>query len=124
MIKITAHSVIHSISPVLQITETFQKRVLVLNDYWERDGNINDNLVAIDFTGERMALLDTVAPGQRVAVEAAVNGRESNGRYWVSLKGLTVTPIQAQPQQLYQQPPLQQSVQSPQSAQKLDKLPF
>lgn len=119
MIKFTATSRIHSISPVVQVTERFQKRELVLDDSWSRDGQDHPNFIAVEFSGDRMALLDNFAPGQRVNVEIVVNGRVKDGRIFNSLRGLSVTPYQpAQYQQgapagQFQQFPQQQYPQQP-----------
>lgn len=94
MIKLTATAPIFDISPVIQVSEKFQKRELVLNDSWEKDGQSHANLVVIEFSGERMAQLDNFCNGQRVTVEAVVNGREYNGRYFNTIRGLSVTPYQ------------------------------
>lgn len=99
MIKLTATALVHSVSPVLQVNSSFQKRELVLNDSWERDGEVHDNFVLIEFVGDKMPMLDTIAPGQRVTVEAFVNGREYQGRYFTTLRGLSVAPYQQAPQQ-------------------------
>lgn len=81
----------------------FQKRELILNDSWERNGETHENYVSIEFTGEKMAMLDTIMPGQRVTVEACVNGREYQGRYYTSIRGLSVAPYQPQQQPAPQQ---------------------
>lgn len=100
MIKVTATALAHSVSPVMQVGQgNFQKRELILNDSWESNGEVHDNFVLVEFTGDRMAQLDTIMPGQRVTVEACVNGREYQGRYYTSLRGLSVAPYQPQPQQ-------------------------
>ena len=107
MIKLTAVGVIYSISPVVSVGENFQKRELVIDDSWvDRDQQVHPNYVCIEFSGERMALLDQFQPGQRVSVEAMVNGREYNGRYFVSLRGLTVIlpMVQQTQQQQYSAP--------------------
>lgn len=108
MIKSTANSRIHSISPVMQVTERYQKRELVLDDSWtDNSGQLRPNFLVIDFTGDRMAWLDNYKPGQVVTVEFAINGRESqNGKIFHSLKALKIAPYQPQqqyPQQGYQQ---------------------
>lgn len=95
MIKLTATAPIHYISPVMQVSENFQKRELILNDSWEKDGKNYPNYVLIEFTGDKMSLLDNFAPGQRVTVEAYVNGREYQGRYFNTIKGMNVMPYQA-----------------------------
>lgn len=96
MIKLTATALIHYISPVMQVTENFQKRELILNDSWERDGKTYPNFVVIEFSGDKMAQLDNFAPGQRVTVEAYVNGREHQGRVFNTIKGQTVALYQPQ----------------------------
>jgi hypothetical protein len=101
MIKLTAVGVIHSISPVINVSATFSKREVVIDDTWVGSDNTpHPNYVAIEFTGDRIAMLDQFAPGQRVSIEAAVNGRDYNGRYFVSLRGLSIAQptVQAQPQ--------------------------
>lgn len=109
MIKFQATSLIHSISPVLQVTERFQKRELVLNDSWQKDGEVHHNFILIEFSGDKMAMLDNFAPGQRVTVECVVNGREYNGRIYNTIKGLKIEHYQQQqPGQYGQQPPYPQ----------------
>ncbi len=103
MIKLTATALIHYISPVLQVSENFQKRELILNDSWERDGKTYQNFVIIEFTGDKMALLDGYTPGQRVSIEAIINGREYQGRYFNTIKGMGIVPYQPQ------QPPVSTS---------------
>lgn len=104
MIKFTAIGVIYSISPVVNVGENFQKREIVIDDTWiDREQNAHPNFVAIEFSGERMALLDQFQPGQRVCVDVMVNGREYNGRYFTSLRGLNVTLPAVQQQQPTQQ---------------------
>ena len=118
MIKLTATSLIHSISPVMQVSEKFAKRELVLNDSWERDGITHPSFVVIEFTGENMNILDNFTPGQRVTVEAYVNGREYNGRFYNTIKGASITPYQAQQPGGYAQPqaPAYQQPSYPQAA--------
>lgn len=96
MIKLTATALIHYISPVLQVSENFQKRELILNDSWEKDGKSYPNFVLIEFTGDKMSLLDNYAPGQRVTVEAYVNGREYQNRYFNTIRGMGIIPYQPQ----------------------------
>lgn len=123
MIKLTAVGSIYKISPVIRVNDNFQKREIVIDDSWiDKEQNVRQNLICIEFTGERMAILDTLAPGQRVSVEAIVNGREHEGRYYNTLRGLTATPLQqaqqpqqpAPQQQGYAQQPYQQAAYPPQ----------
>ena len=103
MIKLTATSLVHSISPVLQVTERFCKRELILNDSWKKDDEVHHNFVLIEFTGDKMALLDNFAPGQRVTVECVVNGREHQGRIFNTIKGLKIEHYQQQQPGQYSQ---------------------
>ena len=98
MIKFQATALIHSISPVINVTDKFQKRELILNDSYDRDGNHYSSFVIVEFTGDRMAQLDYYAPGQRVTVEGIINGREYNNRIYNTVKGQTIAPYQQQAQ--------------------------
>ena len=109
MIKlaITGGAIIYSISPLQEIPSKnggapFLKRELIIDDSWsDRDGAVHPNFVLVEFTGDKMSLLDNFLPGQRVNVDACVNGREYNGRMITFIKGLGITPYQEQPQQGY-----------------------
>lgn len=101
MVKFQATATIFSISPVITIPsktggQPFYKRELILDDSWEKDGQRYANYVLVEFQGEKMQILDTYAPGQRVNVEGAINGREYNGKYFNTVKGLSITPCQTQ----------------------------
>lgn len=112
-LQIQGGAVIYSISQVLEIPsktggDPFRKRELIIDDSWtDRDGIVHPNFVLIEFTGDKMGLLDNFRPGQRVNVEARVNGREHNGRVYTSIKGLGITPYQELPQQGYSRQPQQ-----------------
>lgn len=121
MIKFSAtNALVHSVSPVMQVTDKFQKREIIIDDSWEKDGNRYSNYVCIEFTGEKMAQLDAVFPGQRVTIEGMLTGREYNGRIFNTVKGLSVALYQPQPQQqtggYAQQQPQYQQPQAYQSA--------
>lgn len=112
------------VTPVQEIPtrsgQMFRKREIVLDDTWTgQDGVCHPNLVGIEFTGERMNLLDPLAPGQLVRFEAAVNGREADGRVFVSLRGLTIAPHQPAPAQ-----PMQQQPQQMPQQQQIQQQPF
>lgn len=102
MIKFTAIGPVHYISPVIQVSDMFAKRELVINDSQMNNGQLYENYVMIEFSGDRMAQLDQLQPGQVVKVDCFVNGREHQGRWFVSLRGLRVAPYITQ--QTYQQP--------------------
>ena len=123
MSKTTIIAKIYYINPVETVGERgFQKRTVILDESRTKDGNSYPNFIPVEFTGDRMAMLDQFAQGQLVQVEAFVEGREYNGRYYVNIKGWTISPYQ--PQQAYQQQPQQgqyaqqpQYQQAPQSSQ-------
>lgn len=108
-LQIPGGAIIYSISQVQEIPSKnggnpYRKRELIIDDSWtDREGILRPNFVAVDFSGDKMNLLDNFQPGQRVNVDACVNGREYNGRMFTSIKGLGITPYQAQPQQGYTQ---------------------
>lgn len=106
MIKLTATALVHAVTPVTEIQsknggQPFQKRELILDDSWEKDGNRYPNFCSIEFSGDAMSQLNGIYPGQKVTVEAYVNGREWNGRILNSIRGRSVTPAQTP---AYQQP--------------------
>lgn len=117
-LQMTGGAIIYSISPVQEIPSKnggapFQKRELILDDTWaDRDGVVHPNYVLVEFSGDKMGLLDNFQPGQRVVVNACINGREHNGRVFTSIKGLGISAYQ--PQQGYTQQPQQGYAQQPQ----------
>lgn len=118
-LQIPGGATIHSISPIIEIPSKnggtpFQKRELVIDDAWaDREGTLHPNYVLIEFSGDKMQLLDSFQPGQRVNIDACVNGREYNGRIFTTIKGFGISPYQQpQPQQAYQQPAQQPAQQS------------
>jgi len=119
-LQISGGTIIYSISQVQEIPsknggDPFRKRELILDDSWvDRDGVLHPNYILVEFTGDKMSLLDNFQPGQRVNVDACVNGREYNGRVFTSIKGLGITPCQEQPQHGFGQQP--QQGYAPQSA--------
>lgn len=95
MIKLKATALIRSISPVIEIPsrsggQSFLKRELVLDESWTKDGKNYENVVLIEFTGDKMAQLDAFTQGQRVNVEAYVSGREYQGKVFNTIKGSTI----------------------------------
>ncbi len=104
MIKFQATAIIHDISPVIDIPsknggQGFQKRELILDDSWTKDGNTYPNFILIEFSGDKMSQLDNFMPGQRVTVDVYVSGREYQGRYFNTIRGISVALFQPQPQQ-------------------------
>lgn len=137
MIKLIATAPIYLISPMVEVAsktggQPFQKRELLLDDSWtDNEGKPHTNIVSIEFTGDKMALLDQFFPGQKVTVEAYVNGRESGGRYFNTIRGAKIAPYQPQqqaqpqqPQQPYQQPPTAQPYYGQQPQQPMNAQPF
>ena len=100
MIKFQANNaLIHSISPVIAIPsktggQDFQKRELVIDDSWDKDGRRYPNYVLIEFSGDRMGSLDAYMPGHHVNVEGMICGREHNGRIFNTVRGLSIAPSQ------------------------------
>lgn len=115
MIKITASLPIISISPVMQVSDRFSKRELILDDGWEKDGQRYESPICVEFTGEQlMQQLDQYGPGMIATVEGYISGREYNGRYYTSIRGRSISPYQAPQSQAYQQPYQQGCQQAPQ----------
>lgn len=111
MVSFKATGPIHSISPVIEIPSktggnSFLKREVVIDDSWvDRDTNPHTNYVLIEFSGDQlMQQLDYFRPGQRVVIDVCVNGREYNGRIFISLKGRGISEYQPQQQPQAQQP--------------------
>ena len=104
MIKFSAtNALVHSVTPVIEIEyrsggQPFCKRELIIDDSWDKDGKHYANFVSIEFTGDKMAQLDSVYPGMRVNVDGLLSGREYNNRIYNSVRGQSVSPYQAQQQ--------------------------
>ncbi len=95
MIKVKVTALIHQISQVIEVPnqnggQPFRKRELVLNEKWERNGEQFNNFIVIEFSGDKMIQLDNFVPGQLVAVEAFVNGRDSKGKFFNTIKGQSI----------------------------------
>ena len=106
MIKFQATAAIRYISEVIEVPsksggQPFQKRELVLDDSWDKDGQHYANFILIEFSGEKMSALDGFYPGQRVTVDCILSGREYNVRVFNTVRGQSVTLVQ---QQQYSQP--------------------
>lgn len=118
-LSISGGATIFSISPVQEIPsktggDPFRKRELIIDDSWiDRDGTPHPNFVPVEFTGDKMSLLDNFQKGQRVNIDAYINGREYNGRVFTTIKGIGISPYQGQPQQGYNQQPQQGYAQQP-----------
>lgn len=100
MIKFQATAKVHSVSPVLEIASKsgnpFRKRELILDDSFTRDGQTYQSFVLVEFTGDRMSMLDGFFPGQLVNVEGVINGRPYNDKVFNTVKGMKITPYQSQ----------------------------
>ena len=110
MIKFQGNNVlVHSVSQVIEIEsrnggQPFQKRELIIDDSWEKNGVLYPNFVLIEFTGDRMSLLDNIYSSMRVNVEGMISGREYNNKIFTTVRGQSVTPYQ--PQQQYAPAPM------------------
>lgn len=120
-LQIQGGAVIHSISPILEIPSKnggapFQKRELILDDSWiDNNGSTHPNYVCVEFTGDRMPLLDNFHAGQRVSVDARITGRVFNDRIFMSIRGFGISAYQPpQQQQGYAQQPAYTAQPAPQ----------
>ena len=129
---------VHSVSQVLQVPtqsgKPFEKRELVLNcsTYNSQTGELMENFIKFEFTGDKMVLLNSLQVGQRVVVSFALQGRsytnKSTGHtdYFTSIRGYKIEqpqtrvttqpgdykPQQAPPQPVYAQQAPQQPYQT------------
>ena len=109
MIKFSGTNVlVHFVSQVITMPsktggQDFQKRELIIDDSWDKDGKHYPNFVSIEFTGDKMSQLNGIYPGMRVNIEGMLNGREYNNRIFNTVRGQSVTPYQ--PQQQYSSAP-------------------
>ena len=55
--------------------------------------------INVEFVQDKVALLDTLQPGQEVTVSFDIRGREYNGRYFNNLQGWKVAILGSQPAQ-------------------------
>ena len=110
---------VHSVSQLLQVpTQTgkqFEKRELVLNcsSYNSQTGEPIENYIKFEFTGDKMALLDSLQVGQRIVVSFSLQGRSYTNRstnhtdYFTSIRGYKIeqpqTKVASQPGE-YRQP--------------------
>jgi single-strand DNA-binding protein len=53
--------------------------------------------INIEFVQDKVALLDTLAPGQEVTVSFDLRGREYNGRYFNNLQGWKIVTLGNEP---------------------------
>ena len=101
MIKFQATAIIHYISAVIEVPsksggQPFQKRELILDDSWDKDGQHYANFIVIEFSGEKLSQLDGFWQGQRVTVDCILSGREYNGRVFNTVRGQSIAPAQQQ----------------------------
>lgn len=88
MAQVTISGSIKVIGNVQDVSASFRKRELVIT---EPSGQRPQH-IPIEFTQDRVTLLDSFRPGEEVTVTAFVNGREWTGRdnvtkYFLSLSG-------------------------------------
>ena len=109
---------VHSVSQILQVPtqsgKPFEKRELVLNcsSYNSQTGEPIENFIKFEFTGDQMALLDSLQVGQRIVVSFSLQGRSYTNRqghtdYFTSIRGYKIeqpqTKVASQPGE-YRQP--------------------
>ena len=79
-----------AILPPVVTKSGFTVQTLLLDD----DSNPRyPQRVPVEFGGDRIALLASLAQGQDAEVTFSVSGREYNGRHFVSLRGLGVSVV-------------------------------
>lgn len=88
MASVTINGTVKLVGQTQQVSEKFSKRELVIT---EQGGQFPQH-IPVEFTQDRMSLLDPIAPGDQVTVTAFVNGREWTGRdgvtkHFLSLRG-------------------------------------
>jgi len=66
---------------------TFVKRSVILEIPDEKYAN---NIYSIEFFGDKIGIVDSLKEGQYVSINCLVKGRESKGKYFVSLSGVDV----------------------------------
>ena len=89
--KFDVTAVIKEIGAVESVgAKGFQKRNLILS---EESGQY-ENLVCVEFSGDKLATPETFTEGQTVTVSGFVNCREWNGKYFTSLRGSFINPAQ------------------------------
>ena len=65
----------------------FIKRELVVS---VQDGQYTQE-ICVEFVKDKVALLDSLQPGQPVSISFNIKGREYNGRYYTNLQGWKLT---------------------------------
>tara|TARA_R110000772_G_scaffold245020_1_gene358426 strand:- start:262 stop:603 length:342 start_codon:yes stop_codon:yes gene_type:complete len=69
----------------------FTKRVLVINDGGNKDGNY-EQLIPVEFVKDQVAQLDNLQTGQPVSVSVNIRGNEYNGKYYANIQGWRIQP--------------------------------
>lgn len=78
----TITGTIIKIGEVQQITDKFKKRELVINT-----GGEYPQYIPIEFTQDKINLLNNLSNGQVVSVNFELRGREWNGKYFANVQG-------------------------------------
>jgi hypothetical protein len=113
----TITGTVHHIGQTEVISEKFSKRLLVV-----ATEDKFDNLLPIQFTKDKTALLDGLQIGQSVSVEYNAGGREWQGKYFASNTGWKLNAGQSAPPQKQSAPP--QTVSAPVEDEENFELPF
>lgn len=93
----------------------FQKRELMLVDSYDKDGETQYRYLKVEFTGERIGMLDGFEKDQLVMVEGFIASTVTDdGKVFNSLRGLSIKPYTPP---LQPQIPTQQAQASTQQAQ-------
>lgn len=107
--------------------QPFLKREIVIDasSYNNQTGEKYENHPAIEFNGDKCALLDQFQTGQRVKISFELRGnawtrQDGTVKYITSVRGYKIDPVQTKQQQ--QPAPAQQPAQPPETTD--DMLPF
>ncbi len=60
--------------------------------------------INLEFVQDKVALLDSLSPGQEVTVTFDIRGREYNGRYFNNLQGWKITTLEDTPSHMAEDP--------------------
>lgn len=90
--KFDVTAVIKEIGPIETVGQKgFQKRNLILTE----QGGQYENLICVEFSGDKLSAPEQFSAGQTVTVSGFINCREWNGKYFTSLRGSFMSMPQA-----------------------------
>ncbi|MFN8408397.1 MAG: DUF3127 domain-containing protein [Flavobacteriales bacterium] len=128
MAQVTISGTVKAVGKTQEVSASFRKRELVIT---EPSGQRPQH-IPVEFTQDRVSLLDDYKPGDEVSVMAYVNGREWTGKdgvtkYFLSLGGNRIERVGANAPASggsYQQAPPPTMADMPAGGDSEDDLPF